>query len=150
MATLEKVCRAVGDVVDFIRFGDDLGMDTGPFMSPEVYQRLFKPRHTILCRYVKQNSRMHTFLHSCGSIYRLLPDLIEAGYEVFNPVQTNTRDMEPERLKKRVRPRYHLLGRRLRYTQHPQPGYAVEGERFCKAAIGCVYARGRLRVQHGT
>ncbi len=43
---------------------------------------------------------MHPFLHSCVSIYRLLPDLIEAGYEIINPVQTNTRDMQPEHLKR--------------------------------------------------
>ena len=43
---------------------------------------------------------MKTFLHSCGSIYKLMPDLIEAGYEVINPVQTNCTDMEPERLKR--------------------------------------------------
>ena len=42
---------------------------------------------------------MHTFLHSCGSIYKLIPDLIEAGFEILNPVQTNSRDMQPERLK---------------------------------------------------
>ena len=100
LATLEKVCQAVGDVVDVLRFGDDLGTDTGPFMSPETYRRLFKPRHALLCQYVKQHSRMRTFLHSCGSIYRLLPDLIEAGYDIINPVQTTTRDMEPERLKR--------------------------------------------------
>lgn len=100
LATLEKVCEAVGDVADILRFGDDLGMDTGPFMSPQVYRKLFKPRHTILCDYVKTHSQMHTFLHSCGSIYRLLPDLIEAGYDIINPVQINTRDMEPERLKR--------------------------------------------------
>ena len=100
LAFLEKVCQAVGDIADLVRIGDDLGTDTGPFMSPEMYRRLFKPRHAILCRYVHEHSRMHTFLHSCGSIYRLLPDLIEAGFEVINPVQTNTRDMEPERLKK--------------------------------------------------
>ncbi len=99
LQTLEKVCQAVGDVVDILRFGDDLGTDRGPFMSPALYRKLFKPRHKILCEYVKKHSQMHTFLHSCGSIYRLLPDLIEAGYEVINPVQTNTRDMQPERLK---------------------------------------------------
>lgn len=99
LVTLEKVCNAVGDVVDIIRFGDDLGMDTGPFMRPDIYRKLFKPRHTILCDYVKKNSSMHTFLHSCGSIYQLIPDLIEAGFEIFNPVQINSRDMEPERLK---------------------------------------------------
>jgi uroporphyrinogen decarboxylase len=99
LQTLEKVCQAVGDVADILRFGDDLGTDHGPFMSPQTYRKLFKPRHTILTEYVKSHSRMHTFLHSCGSIYRLLPDLIEAGYEIINPVQTNTRDMQPERLK---------------------------------------------------
>ena len=42
---------------------------------------------------------MKTFLHSCGSIYKLLPDLIEAGYDVINPVQTNCIDMDPKQLK---------------------------------------------------
>lgn len=100
LRTLEKVCAAVGDVADFIRFGDDLGMNTGPFMSPATYRSLFKPRHAMLCDYVHKNSSMHTFLHSCGSIHSLLPDLIEAGFEVINPVQTLCHDMEAERLKK--------------------------------------------------
>jgi uroporphyrinogen decarboxylase len=99
-STLEKVCRAVGDVCDILRFGDDLGTNDGPFMSPNIYRRFFKPRHSQLCEYVHKNSQMKTFLHSCGSIYRLLPDLIEAGYDVINPVQTNCRDMEPEKLKR--------------------------------------------------
>jgi uroporphyrinogen decarboxylase len=99
LATLEKVCEAVGDVADILRFGDDLGTDQGPFMSPATYRKLFKPRHTLLNEYVHKHSSMHTFLHSCGSIYKLIPDLLEAGYEVLNPVQTNTRNMEPERLK---------------------------------------------------
>jgi len=99
LSTLQKVCAAVGDVADVIRFGDDLGTDTGPFMAPAIYQKFFKPRHTQLCDYVKKNSQMHTFLHSCGSIYELLPDLIEAGFEIINPVQTSSRNMEPERLK---------------------------------------------------
>ena len=97
--TLEKICAAVGDVVDIIRFGDDLGMNSGPFMSPQIYRELFKPRHAQLTEYVKKNSRMVTFLHSCGSIYKLIPDLIDAGFEILNPVQTNSKDMEPERLK---------------------------------------------------
>jgi uroporphyrinogen decarboxylase len=43
---------------------------------------------------------MKTFLHSCGSIYRLLPDLIEAGYDIINPVQTNCVEMDPITLKR--------------------------------------------------
>ena len=68
--------------------------------SPEIYRTLFKPRHKILCDYVKKNSAMKTFLHSCGSIYMLLPDLIEAGFDVINPLQTNCMDMEPDKIKK--------------------------------------------------
>jgi uroporphyrinogen decarboxylase len=100
LETLAKVCEAVGDVADVLRFGDDLGMDSGGFMSPEVYRKLFKPRHTRLCSYVKEHSSMATFLHSCGSIYELIPDLVEAGYDILNPVQTNARNMEPETLKR--------------------------------------------------
>lgn len=100
LVTLEKVCSAVGDLVDIIRFGDDLGMTNGPFMNAETYRKLFKPRHKILCDYVKEHSQMHTFIHSCGSISLLMPDLIDAGIEIFNPVQTNAHGMEPVFLKK--------------------------------------------------
>ena len=100
LATLEKVCAAVGDCCDILRFGDDLGMDSGPFMPPEQYRRLFKPRHAKLCDYVHKHSQMKTFLHSCGSIYEIMPDLIEAGYDVINPVQCACRDMDPVRLKR--------------------------------------------------
>jgi len=100
LATLENVCKSVGDIVDIIRFGDDLGMISGPFMDTDTYRRLFKPRHKILCDYVKTHSKMHTFIHSCGSISSLMPDMIDAGIEIFNPVQTNAYNMSPEFLKK--------------------------------------------------
>jgi len=99
LAALGKTCQAVGDIVDIIRFGDDLGATTGPFMSPRTYRQLFKPRHKLLCDYVHQHTKMKTFLHSCGSIRALMPDLIEAGFDVINPVQTTCRGMEPEGLK---------------------------------------------------
>ena len=100
LATLDKVCAAVGDVADVLRFGDDLGFDAGPFMPPEIYRELFKPRHAALCRYVKTHSRMRTFLHSCGGIAPLIPDLIEAGFEALNPVQTSANGMDPVVLKR--------------------------------------------------
>jgi uroporphyrinogen decarboxylase len=100
LQTLTNICKAVGDVADIIRLGDDLGMNSGPFMSPHTYRKLFKPRHTILCNAIKTHSKMHILLHSCGSIYKLIPDLIEAGFEILNPVQTNSHDMQAEKLKK--------------------------------------------------
>ncbi len=100
LATLEKVCDSVGDIVDIMRFGDDLGMDTGMFMSREKYQSLFKPYHTKLNEYVHGHSGMKTLLHSCGSLYPIIPDLIEAGYDILNPVQTSAYQMDPVVLKR--------------------------------------------------
>ncbi len=100
MKTLEKVCASVGDIVDIIRFGDDLGMDSGPFMSIDIYRELFKNHRKKMSSYVHKNSSMHTFIHSCGSIYQYIPDLIDEGIEIINPVQTNCHDMDPLRLKK--------------------------------------------------
>lgn len=97
---LSKICTAVGDIVEIIKFGDDLGTNTGPFMPIEIYNEFFRPRHKILCDYVKANSSAHTMLHCCGGIYELIPGLIEAGFEIINPVQINAVNMEPERLKK--------------------------------------------------
>ncbi len=100
LATLEKVCESVGDIVDILRFGDDLGMNTGMFMSREKYQTLFKPYHTKLNEYVHTHSGMKTLLHSCGSLYPIIPDLIDAGYDVLNPVQTSAYQMDAEVLKR--------------------------------------------------
>ena len=100
MDFLAKICDAVGDLVEVIKFGDDLGTNTGPFMPNEIYNEFFKPRHKIMCDYVKANSSAHTMLHCCGGIYDLIPELIEAGFEILNPVQINAFNMEPERLKK--------------------------------------------------
>jgi uroporphyrinogen decarboxylase len=97
---LEKICDYLGDIVDMVKFGDDLGTMNGPFMDPEIYRKYFKPRHKQLCDFVKKRTNMHTYLHSCGSIYDLMPDLIEAGFEIINPVQTQCRNMEPEKLKR--------------------------------------------------
>ena len=97
--TLDKTITAVGDVADVIRFGDDLGMDSGPLMSPETYRAIFKPRLAALNAHVHERSSLKTFLHSCGSIHRLLPDLIEAGVDIINPVQISAHDMEPAKLK---------------------------------------------------
>lgn len=97
---LERVVKGVGEWIDILQFGDDLGSQTGPFMSPEVFREIFKPRYKKMWDYVHQNSNCKVFLHSCGSIYELIPDLIDAGVDILNPVQTQTANMEPERLKK--------------------------------------------------
>jgi len=99
LAFLEKICTSIGDVVDIIKFGDDLGTNAGPFMPLETYEEFFGPRHKILCDYVKTHSTAHTMLHVCGGIYELIPGLINAGFEILNPVQINAVNMAPEKLK---------------------------------------------------
>jgi uroporphyrinogen decarboxylase len=100
LAGLEKKCSSIGDIIDVIRFGDDLGMTSGAFMDMDTFRKLFKPRYKILCDYVKKHSNMKIFLHSCGSVKQYIPDLIEVGFDILNPVQTNCFDMDPVKLKK--------------------------------------------------
>jgi len=99
LANLELYLEAVGDYVQIVQFGDDLGMQDRLQMSPEMYQKYLKPGHKRLFQHVHKNSGCAVFLHSCGSIYPLIPDLIEVGVDILNPVQTSAKDMDPQRLK---------------------------------------------------
>ena len=99
LENLEKFLSAVGPYIDIILFGDDLGMQTGPQFSPRMFKEFFQPRYTLLWGTAKKLADVKVMLHCCGGIYLLLPGLIEAGLDIIQPVQTNARDMEPERLK---------------------------------------------------
>jgi uroporphyrinogen decarboxylase len=99
LAGLEKKCRNLGDIVDVIRFGDDLGMTSGPIIDLGTFRRLLKPRYKILCDYVKKHSNMKIFMHSCGSIKQFIPDLIDVGIDILNPVQSNCYQMDLVSLK---------------------------------------------------
>jgi uroporphyrinogen decarboxylase len=98
---LSKLLPAVGDYVDLIQLGDDLGMQQGPFFSPELFRKVFKPRYRTITRHIRRlKPHIKIFLHCCGGVYPLIHDLIEAGFEVLNPVQIAAKDMEPAKLKR--------------------------------------------------
>ena len=100
---LENVKRyldAVKDYIQIIYVADDLGTQTGLWMSPDMYREHFKPRHKKLYQYIKDNSDCYIFLHSCGAISEMLPDIVDIGVDIINPVQTSANGMEPEKLKK--------------------------------------------------
>lgn len=99
LKNLENTCKYLNGIVDIVRFGDDLGMNNNMFMSLEKYRTLFKPYHTKINKYVHKHSSMKTFLHSCGSIFPVIGDLAEAGFDILNPVQTSAANMDPARLK---------------------------------------------------
>ena len=96
---LEQFLSAVGQYVDIVRFGDDLGMQTGPQISPDMYREFFKPRHAALWQKVKEMCDAKVALHCCGGIRPLLEDLIDAGLDGINPVQTSCVGMDPAELK---------------------------------------------------
>ena len=68
-------------------------------MSPRTYRSVIKPYHKEICECIRQHTDARIFLHTCGSVYRLLPDLIDAGVQVLNPVQVSAVDMDTGRLK---------------------------------------------------
>jgi hypothetical protein len=79
---------------------DDSGTQRGEFINPDLWAEMIKPHYAKLCDWIHRNTRWKTFLHSCGSIYHLIPHMIEAGVDILNPIQTSAANMEPERLKR--------------------------------------------------
>ena len=101
LQNMDKYLGAVGEYVDIIGFGDDVGMQEGPQFSRDMYLEFFKPRHTILWNHAKKLCpHIKVSLHCCGGVYPFLRDMIEAGLDMINPVQFNCRDMELPRLKR--------------------------------------------------
>ena len=99
LKNLSLFLQAVGNYVQIVQFGDDLGMQDRTIMSRGMYQKYIFPGHQTLFQHVHQNSNCAVFLHSCGSIYPLIPDLIAAGVNILNPVQTSAKNMDPRQLK---------------------------------------------------
>ena len=98
---LEKVLESAGDIIDIVFFADDLGSQTGLLISRECYVDILQPFHRQLTGTVKKYAP-HAFsmLHSDGAVFDLLPDIIDAGFDVHEAVQTDAEGMQPERLKK--------------------------------------------------
>jgi len=96
----DRYLAAIGRHVDVINVNDDLGMQDGPQISPAVYRAMVKPYQAKIYRHIKKSSGRYLFLHSDGSVYDLIPDLIEIGVDILNPVQFSCRNMELARLKK--------------------------------------------------
>lgn len=97
---LERYLALVGPYIDIILFGDDLGMQNGPQISPAMYREFFKPRHARMWRRAKELADVKVQLHCCGGVRPLLDDLIDAGLDAINPVQVSCAGMEPAGLKR--------------------------------------------------
>ncbi len=108
---LEKIHRIVGDRITaaFIS-GTDFGQQTGPFISLKSYCDLFKPFHKIVNGWIHKNTRWKCFIHSCGSVRALLPDFVDAGFDIINPVQCSAAGMAAEELKQEFGSRVTFWG----------------------------------------
>ena len=95
---LNALSECEGDV-DVIHFGDDLGMQTGLMFSPDSYRKIIKPRQEKLFKTVKSHTKAKILYHTCGSNYDILDDLIEIGVDALNPIQTNAKNMQADKLK---------------------------------------------------
>ncbi len=91
----------VGDVVDVIMIGDDLAAQNGPLFNPEIYRRIVKPRHKKLVQYIRSRTKAKIWYHTCGACTDYIPELIDNGVQILNPVQISARNMDPAELKRR-------------------------------------------------
>ncbi len=119
--TLKRAHAAVGDAVTIAYVtGADFGTQQAPLISPKTYRNLFKPFHVRINEWIHAHTNWKTFIHSCGSIWRLLDDIVDAGFDCLNPVQTSAVDMSPEALKERYGDRVTFWGGGID-TQHVLP-----------------------------
>ncbi len=98
---LSLVQQAVGDrCFAWGVAADDNGTQRGEFIRPELWAEMLKPHYKKLCDWIHANTSWKVFLHSCGSVYHLIPHFIEAGVDILNPIQTSAANMDPARLKR--------------------------------------------------
>lgn len=101
IASLDALIPPMAEDIDLIQVGDDLGTQVALQISVEMYREMIKPYHQKIYRYARDKwPDLKIFLHSCGAIAELIPDLIDAGVEVLNPVQISAKGMDPAFLKR--------------------------------------------------
>jgi len=98
---LARLAKALGDNVQAaFTTGTDFGTQAGCFIAPQAYRDLYKPFHARINAFIHAHTPWKTFIHSCGSVIDLIPDFIEAGFDILNPVQCSAAGMDARRLKR--------------------------------------------------
>jgi len=110
----------VGDLVDVIMIGDDLTGQKGPLFRPDFYRRIVKPRQKRLVQYIRSRTKAKIWYHTCGACTGYIPDLLDNGIDILNPVQISAADMDPARLKAEFGDRLVFWGGAID-TQHVLP-----------------------------
>jgi uroporphyrinogen decarboxylase len=100
LAYWEKALGLVGDVIDVAQIADDIAGQNSPLISPRSYRKLLKPLHKELCDFIHARTKAKIFMHSCGAIRSFIPDFIEIGIDIINPVQVSAKGMDSAELKR--------------------------------------------------
>jgi hypothetical protein len=96
----KKVFNSIGNKINVVYIsGTDFGAQDRLFSSIDTYKELFKPFHSKVNNWIHENTNWKCFIHSCGAIFDLIPELIEAGFDIINPVQISAKGMDPKKLK---------------------------------------------------
>jgi len=133
---IRTLIELFGDMVQVaVLTGTDFGTQRGPFISREAYRTLYQPFHRRLNTLIHRQSSWKTFIHTCGDVYPLIPDFIEAGFDILNPVQCSAAEMDPVRLKREFGGAVVFWGGGID-TQHTLPfGTPDEVYRQCRERI---------------
>ncbi|MHC4742316.1 MAG: uroporphyrinogen decarboxylase family protein [Planctomycetota bacterium] len=110
----------IGDIIDVVMIGDDVGGQSGPLFSPDFYRKIVKPRQKRLVQHIKSLTSAKIWYHTCGSVVQLIPDLLDNGIDILNPVQISAHNMDPRELKEQFGDRLIFWGGAID-TQHVLP-----------------------------
>lgn len=98
---LQLLIDALGDKIQAVfTTATDFGTQTGLLISPTTYRELYEPFHKIINDYIHNKTKWKIFIHSCGAVKELIPDFIDVGFDIFNPLQSSAAGMDPAELKK--------------------------------------------------
>ena len=136
---LDAFLGPTGDLVDIVVMADDLGTQDSLFMSPAAYREFCKPYQAAWVDAVRRHAPgARIMLHSCGAIRPLIPDFIEAGFDILNPLQPRARGMELATLKGEFGSELSLIGGLDTQELLPfgTPAEVRDGARFLIDALG--------------
>jgi len=101
-ALMGNFLREIGENIDIIKIGDDLGTQESLLISPTMYREMLKPIHADFVAFIKERTDAKILFHTDGDVFPLIEDFIEIGIDILNPIQTSAGKMSDlEELKRR-------------------------------------------------
>ncbi len=90
----------IGKYLQVFTYWDDVNSQDGWLISPDIYRKMIKPKQRRLVEAIKKKTDAKIYYHGCGAVFDLIPDLIEIGFDIINPVQVSAAGMDTQVLKR--------------------------------------------------